>query len=117
MTEPKQLELFPYQDFDDYQNWTDSVAMYGGRYDSYYYPILGLVSEVGEVAAILKRTIRDDESYSRQQLVKELGDCLWYLARVAKEEDVSLSEIVAANKEKLDSRKKRNTLKGSGDDR
>ena len=122
--EHKQLDLFPYLDFDEYQafdeyqNWTDTTEVYSGNQGSYFYPILGLVSEVGELAALLKREIRgDNEKHFREKMVKELGDCLWYLARVAKEEEISLSEVVAGNIKKLDSRKERNILKGSGDDR
>jgi NTP pyrophosphatase (non-canonical NTP hydrolase) len=112
-----------YQAFDDYQEWAKGKAVYFGTSDvESFYPVLGLTSEVGELNAILKRVLRgdyDDKSKEeiKQLAKKELGDILWYLAMVAYECDLSLSEIVEANKEKLESREKRNTLKGSGDDR
>jgi len=116
--EPKQLELFPYQAFDDYQNWAMSKAVYPTEdVASSFYPILGLVSEVGELAALMKREIRDDKKYSKESVKKELGDILWYLAAVCYEEGALLSEVVAESIEKLEGRKKRGTLKGSGDDR
>ena len=114
--EPKQLELFPYQAFDDYQNWAMSKAVYTGQESKYFYPVLGLVSEVGELAALMKREIRDFE-YSKESFKKEAGDILWYLTAVCQEEGLSLSEVVAANIEKLEGREERGTLKGSGDDR
>lgn len=118
MTEPKQLEMFPYQAFDDYQNWAMFKAVYSDNTDcAYFYPILGLVSEVGEFAALLKREIRDDRTPTKEEKTKEAGDILWYLAAVCREEGISLGEVVASNKEKLEGRKERNTLKGSGDDR
>ena len=116
----EQLELFPYQAFDDYQEWAKSKAVYIGESGiDFMYPILGLTSEVGEFNALFKRKIRgEDISFDYLgQAKKELGDILWYLAMCAYECDLSLSEIVEANKEKLESREKRNTLKGSGDDR
>ena len=112
-----------YQAFDDYQEWAKSKAVYIGTSDvETFYPVLGLTSEVGELNAIFKRVIRGDyedktRDEVRQLAKKELGDILWYLAMCAYECDLSLSEIVEANKEKLESREKRNTLKGSGDDR
>ncbi|MEL7340628.1 MAG: MazG nucleotide pyrophosphohydrolase domain-containing protein [Bacteroidota bacterium] len=48
---------------------------------------------------------------------KEMGDVLWYLAVGADEFGLSLSEIAAANIEKLASRKARGVIQGSGDDR
>lgn len=115
-----------YQAFDDYQEWAKSKAVYIGESDiDFMYPILGLASEVGEFQAVFKRMLRGDfetmdhlyETSIRDQVKKELGDILWYLAMCAYECELSLSEIVEANKEKLESREKRNTLKGSGDDR
>lgn len=118
MTEPKQLELFPYQAFDDYQNWAMSKAVYATEgVASSFYPILGLVSEVGELAALMKRELRDDKQYSKESVKKELGDILWYLAAVCREEGLTMSEVVAASIEKLEGREERGTLKGSGDDR
>lgn len=117
----EQLELFPYQAFDDYQEWATGKAVY--NYDNEincFYPVFGLTSEVGEFNALIKRKIRGDDIPDEQlnsMAKKELGDILWYLAMCAYECDLSLSEIVEANKEKLESREKRNTLKGSGDDR
>lgn len=54
---------------------------------------LGLVSEVGEVAGVLKRIIRDGWPVEvwRQKLVIELGDVAWYAA-VSTYEDGSCFE-------------------------
>ena len=53
----------------------------------------------------------------RQLLIKELGDVLWYIALLAKHLDMSLEEIAKLNIEKLQGRKTRSTLGGSGDHR
>ena len=50
-------------------------------------------------------------------LKKELGDVLWYLAQIATELDLSLSEVAHANILKLLSRRKRGVIGGEGDER
>lgn len=80
---------------------------------------LGLCSEAGEVASVLKKTSRDKlcEDEARNLILHELGDCMWYLARLASEFDSSLGEIIELNERKLRSRLERGTLHGSGDKR
>lgn len=81
--------------------------------------VLGFLEEAGEVAGVLKRLSRGD--YGPEQagvyLSKELGDCLWYLARIAADNGWALSDIAQANLDKLESRKLRNMIMGSGDNR
>jgi len=50
-------------------------------------------------------------------MTKELGDVLWYLSQLSTELSISLEEVASLNIEKLISRKKRNKLHGSGDNR
>ena len=63
--------------------------------------------------------IRDGKTLKecRADLVKELGDVLWYVANVAHELNITLEEVASRNIEKLQSRKKRDKLHGDGDDR
>lgn len=81
--------------------------------------IFGLIEEVGEVAAIFKRLLRGDyqDEEAGKKLIKELGDVLWYLSRIAADNDTSLQEVADACLSKLESRKTRNLIIGSGDDR
>ena len=51
------------------------------------------------------------------EIKKELGDVLWYVSQVATELTLSLDEVALCNIEKLQSRKKRGKLSGSGDNR
>lgn len=101
--------------FDDYQEWSRTTAIYPED-DARNYLTLGLVSEAGEVAGKVKKYIRDD-SWDQDAFISELGDVLWYLARLADEVGVDLSYVAQANRDKLESRKERNTLSGSGDNR
>ena len=83
--------------------------------------ILGLAGEAGEAADKVKKILRDKGGYAsgedRVELVKELGDVLWYVANVARYLDVDLSEVAKGNIDKLESRRKRNKLHGEGDNR
>jgi NTP pyrophosphatase (non-canonical NTP hydrolase) len=83
------------------------------------YTTLGLVGESGEVAEKVKKMIRDGKTLKecRADLVKELGDVLWYAANVAHELNITLEEVASRNIEKLHSRQSRDKLHGDGDDR
>ncbi len=85
------------------------------------YPTMGLVNEAGEVAGKIKKIFRDRDGNisdkDRQDLKKELGDVLWYLAQICTELDLSLEEVAEANLVKLFSRLERGTIRGDGDDR
>ena len=52
-----------------------------------------------------------------QEVKKELGDVMWYLANIADDFGLKLEDIAVANIEKLQDRKNRGVLGGSGDNR
>lgn len=83
--------------------------------------VLGLAGEAGEAADKVKKVIRDKGGYASEEdkaeIIKELGDVMWYVANVARYMGVSLSDVAEGNIEKLTSRKKRNKLHGEGDNR
>lgn len=85
------------------------------------YAILGLVGESGEVAEKFKKLIRDHGGQitdkDRGEIVKELGDVLWYVTIAAHMLGSSLEEVAQVNNSKLTSRKSRNKISGSGDNR
>lgn len=107
--------------FTEYQKESRKTAIYPDKDHNYVYPILGLVGETGEIAEKIKKVIRDKagqiDEETRTELVKELGDVLWYLANLSTELGISLEEIATTNIEKLRSRMERNQLHGSGDNR
>ena len=51
------------------------------------------------------------------RLYWELGDVLWHIAEVASDNGWSLEEIMKDNIDKLESRRLRNVITGSGDNR
>ena len=107
-------------DLDMYQKVAITTAIYP-REQAIIYPTLGLTGEAGEVANKVKKIIRDGSDSKDEKLVSEIkaeiGDCLWYIAVLANDFDIKLSDIASANLEKLANRKKKGTIHGSGDTR
>jgi len=101
--------------FDDYQDKTEETAIYPED-KALEYLVLGLNGEAGEVAEKLKKQIRDGKELD-EDFAKELGDCVWYLARLIDELGADFSEVAEANLDKLFDRKERDKLSGSGDNR
>lgn len=62
---------------------------------------LGLAGEAGEVADEIKKAIFHRHGIDRPKLIKELGDCLWYIAALCTKLDLRLSDVMAANIDKL----------------
>lgn len=102
---------------ESYQEFTRSTAIYP-KDKNIEYLILGLASESGEVAGIVKKYIRDGfaKEELKEKLIAECGDVFWYLARICDEVlDMGMEEVMEINQKKLEDRKKRDVLKGSGD--
>lgn len=92
------------------------------KMDGLVYTILKSFGEDAEFAHALRSGNEDKENLFgskdlRDDLVKELGDRLWYLSAQASELGVSLAAVAQVNVNKLHSRQQRNVLGGSGDNR
>jgi len=83
------------------------------------YALLNLSGEVGEVMSLVAKSIRDGCNTAEylNDMEKELGDVLWHLAAIADDHDLDLGRIAELNISKLSSRRARNKLQGSGDNR
>jgi NTP pyrophosphatase (non-canonical NTP hydrolase) len=107
--------------FKDYQARAGDTARYPDAGHNPIYPTLGLAGEAGEVADKVKKVLRDNggifDAASVAAIQKELGDVLWYVARLATELGLDMEQIAAENLAKLADRKVRGTLHGSGDER
>ena len=113
----KETAVFPYAYFNDVINGGHVVA----RQLQAVYPVLGLTGEAGEVAEKVKKLIRDrngvyDDAWV-EELKKELGDVMWYVAIIADCFKIKLEDVATGNITKLRSRKERNKINGEGDNR
>lgn len=106
--------------FETYEEIASSTRDYGVGEDIIY-PVLGLNGEAGEVAEKVKKVLRDKQGvYSQEdkdEIEKELGDCLWYIAAIAKDIGSSLSSVAQTNLDKILARRQNGTIHGNGDNR
>ncbi len=65
---------------------------------------MGLSGESGEVTDLFKKQIYHGHRIAIKDIVKELGDVLWYLSGIATTCGVSLEDIAIENIEKLEKR-------------
>lgn len=91
------------------------------HYFNYTYPALGLAEEAGEVAGKFAKAVRDNagviDEKRKQEIVKELGDVLWFVTELCTSLGVTLEDVAQRNLDKLASRKERGVIHGSGDNR
>lgn len=107
--------------FHVYQAEARKTAIYPNRGANLLYPVLGLNGEAGEVAEKTKKLLRDHNGILteefRMEMADELGDVLWYVSAICDELGLSMALVAKTNLAKLESRKDRNKLRGSGDNR
>lgn len=105
---------------EEYQKAALTTAVYPDDY-RVVYPALGMNGEAGEVADKVKKVIRDNGAVltdeKKREIAKEIGDVMWYCATLANDLGYSLEEVGEMNIAKLQSRKERGMLSGSGDNR
>ncbi|WP_108652999.1 nucleoside triphosphate pyrophosphohydrolase family protein [Dongshaea marina] len=65
---------------------------------------LGLTGEAGEVADLIKKGVFHQHGVDKEQLKKELGDCLWYISALCSTAGIELAEVMQANIDKLNTR-------------
>jgi len=78
---------------------------------------LGLVGEAGEVSEKIKKLFRDKNKFSDDEVLKELGDVLFYTVALSNIFNGNLRKVMEMNMAKLNDREQRGVLKGSGDNR
>lgn len=100
--------------FDEYQ---EKARTYRLPTADETYALLNLGAEVGEFLGKIAKAIRDQTKIEVDDLAKELGDIQWHLAALCDDLGITLGAVAEMNLDKLDSRKLRDQLMGSGDDR
>jgi len=82
---------------------------------------MGVAGEAGEVVEKWKKIVAYHEGKVTEDdindLAKELGDVVWYIAVMAHSLGLSLDDVMQRNVTKLKDRQKRNVIKGAGDNR
>lgn len=103
----------------EYQRKSKATAVYPEGERGLYYCGLKLAGEAGEVAEHIGKAIRDNDGViteeRRAALKIELGDVLWYVGALCTELGFELSDVAHGNLDKLEDRKARGVLGGSGD--
>ena len=108
--------------FDEYQKLALTTAIpHSNKLMDKTIWVMGISGEAGEVIEKWKKIVAYKEGKisdeDRQELKKELGDVVWYIAVFADSLGLSLDEVMQLNLDKLASRKRRNVTKGQGDNR
>jgi NTP pyrophosphatase (non-canonical NTP hydrolase) len=101
MNEAKPLDLSTYQ---REALKTDRIKAEGD--DSVIVALLGLVGEIGTLAAEHKKRMRDKGKYRlfKDRVEEDVGDILWYLANFASKNGLDLEEVARKNLHKVRSR-------------
>lgn len=102
--------------FPEYRNKKGGDAMTGNEYqrlaartfdfhidqkdDMLRHAVFGLTSEAGEVAGILQKVYQGHD-FDREHMLKELGDCLWFIAEACEVLEAGMSEVMSMNISKL----------------
>jgi NTP pyrophosphatase (non-canonical NTP hydrolase) len=105
--------------FHEYQRKAWEFAIYPNRNFNPEYPALGLAGEAGEVCNKIKKIQRDnlDMDTVRDSIASEIADTLWYISALCSEFGLDLDVIAQTNLMKLESRRARGVIGGSGDSR
>ena len=82
-----------------YRDFTRRTAKYPKRREKEYL-MIGLMNEAGEVGGAYKKEIRDRVD-NTDLIIDEMGDVLWYLQRLCDVYDVTISELMSNNMDKL----------------
>lgn len=106
--------------FKEYQDEAVKTALYSAN-NNIIYPALGLANEAGEVLGKIKKVLRDNDGIyapaNVEDIGKEIGDVLWYIAALSRDLGLDMDIIANNNLIKLRDRMNRGVIQGSGDNR
>ena len=96
--------------FNQYQEYAEQFDLfaqekYKASDPAFMAKVLGLVGEAGETAEKFKKILRDKageiSEEDKLEILKELGDVLWYVAELAAGLGITLEDVAWGNVEKL----------------
>ena len=103
--------------------------------DNFTYSLMGLNAEVGEIndkvakwrrkglanindnKLVFTTSAEVEATHLRNELLKEVGDVLWFCSHLARQLGSNLEEVAKMNIDKLRDRAMRNVIIGEGDNR
>ena len=114
----ERIGMNTFQEFETHVNnhWRGSPVV-----DEGLYLACAVNGEAGELAEHVKKMYRDDDCFLSEDrkvaILKEIGDILFYLSRTATWVGSTLTFAAEMNQNKLNSRRARGVVGGSGDNR
>ena len=107
-------------EFREYEDVAMSTKV-GWYKNAILYPLIGFCGETGEVADKMKKVLRDKNgNFSKEdkiEILKEIGDTLWYMTALCHDLGYSLEDAANTNLYKIIKRRAENTIHGEGDNR
>ena len=110
----EQFDIPTKMDLDDYAEWVEAKMVTTGD-KRFLENTMGLIGEIGEFFEKLKKHKRDDTPLDIDALELEAGDIFFYYIGLLNFLGMKPYSVIKKNVNKLDSREKRGTIKGSGD--
>ncbi len=80
---------------------TDWPDVADRKRDALLHAGLGLASEAGEIAGLLQKWVGQGHSLDEARMMLELGDALWFIAKLCRALGVSMADVMALNTMKL----------------
>lgn len=88
----------------EYQKLAQRTSNTKARSDKIENGLLGLFGEGGECADIFKKYMFQGHEFDREHMLKEAGDCMWYVAELVTGLNATLEEVCRMNIDKLKAR-------------
>ena len=89
-------------EFKDYQKKIyRAIPDHESQKDEVLHWAIGLSEECGEVMSVLKHHYYGGEDFNREELIKEIGDVLWYTAALCTAAHINMDATAQLNVEKL----------------
>ena len=101
-------------DLSDYAEWVENKIVTTGD-KRILENTMGFIGETGEFFEKIKKHVRDNTPLNKDSAELEAGDVIFYFVALLNVLDIKVEDVLRKNMEKLDSREKRNKIKGSGD--
>ena len=90
-------------EFNDYQSLANRTLRYGNE-QVLTNCAVGLASESGEVLRLIQNYTFKNYDMPKEELIKELGDVLWYVSQIAEWANIPFEDIATSNIQMLEQR-------------